>query len=139
MRPNHRRVAIGVAAAVAVSAFSGAAGAVAGAHFVGTGPAGAQGPAGPEGPQGSQGAQGPRGKHGAKGDQGEPGASAEPVALQLPDTSNLGPDLSGGLLLSSGTCPTGTSRWDTIYVGRDSVLGSPGEVDTRAMTLCKIF
>ncbi|MGW7541158.1 hypothetical protein ACWGKQ_08560 [Streptomyces sp. NPDC054770] len=27
----------------------------------------------------------------------------------------------------------------TIYVGRDSVLGSPGGVDTRAMTLCKIF
>ena len=72
-------------------------------------------------------------------DQGEPGASAEPASLQLPDASALSSDFSGGLLLSSGTCPAGTSRWDTIYVGRNSVLGSPGEVDTRAMTLCKIF
>ena len=80
-----------------------------------------------------------QGERGAKGDRGEPGAPAEPAALDIPDASTVGPDLSGGLLISSGTCPIGTSRWDTIYVGRNSVLGSPGDVDMRAMTLCKIF
>lgn len=139
MRPSPRRVAIGVAATAAVVALSGAAGAVVGVYFVGAGPAGARGPAGPKGLRGPQGEQGPQGERGAKGDQGEPGASAEPATLQVPDASTLGSDLSGGLLLSSGTCPAGTSSWDTIYVGRDSVLGSPGEVDTRAMTLCKIL
>ena len=142
MRPNCRRVAIGIAATAAVVALSGAAGAVVGVYFVATGPAGAQGPAGPEGPrgpQGLQGEQGPRGERGAKGDQGEPGASAEPATLDVPDATTLGSDLSGGLLLSSGSCPPGTSNWDTIYVGRNSVLGSPGDVDMRAMTLCKIF
>ncbi|MFG3022538.1 hypothetical protein ACGFZQ_28980 [Streptomyces sp. NPDC048254] len=139
MRPNRRRVAIGVAATAAVVALSGAAGAVAGTYFVGTGPAGARGPAGPEGLRGPQGEQGPQGERGAKGDQGEPAASAEPATQQLPDASTLHSDHSGGLLLSTGNCPAGTSPWDTVYVGRDSVLGSPGEVDTRAMTLCKIF
>ncbi|WP_267891988.1 hypothetical protein [Streptomyces pactum] len=42
------------------------------------------------------------------------------------------------MLISSGSCPVGTSQWDTIYVGRNSVLGSPGDVDN-AMTHCKIF
>ncbi|MFD9132899.1 hypothetical protein ACFVZA_10770 [Streptomyces bottropensis] len=142
MRLNRRRVAIGVAATAAVVILSGTAGAVAGAYFVATGPAGARGPAGPEGPQGlqgPQGKQGPQGERGSKGDQGEPGTSAEPATLDVPEVSTLGSDLSGGLLLSSGACPAGTSRWDTIYVGRNSVLGSPGEVDMRAMTLCKIF
>lgn len=142
MRTNRRRVAIGIAATAAVVTLSGAAGAVAGAYFVATGPTGARGPAGPEGapgPQGPQGEQGLQGERGAKGDPGKPGASAEPATLDIPDASTTGPDLSGGLLLSSGTCPVGTSRWDTIYVGRNSVLGSPGDVDMRAMTLCKIF
>ncbi|MFM9551655.1 MULTISPECIES: collagen-like protein [Streptomyces] len=142
MRTNRRRVAIGIAATSAVIALSGAAGAAAGAYFVATGPTGARGPAGPEGargPQGPKGVQGLQGERGAKGDEGEPGASAEPAALGIPDTGTTGPDLSGGLLISSGACPVGTSRWDTIYVGRNSVLGSPGDVDMRAMTLCKIF
>lgn len=142
MRTNCRRVAIGIAATAAVVILSGTAGAVVGAYFVGTGPTGARGPAGSEGargPQGPQGEQGLQGERGAKGDEGEPGASAEPAALDIPDASTTDPDLSGGLLLSSGTCPVGTSRWDTIYVGRNSVLGSPGDVDMRAMTLCKIF
>ncbi|MEU5769571.1 hypothetical protein ABZ782_26995 [Streptomyces asoensis] len=142
MIANPRRVAIGIAATAAVVTLSGTAGAVAGAYFVATGPTGARGPAGPEGargPQGPQGEQGLQGERGAKGDEGEPGVSAEPVTLGIPATATTGPDLSGGLLLSSGTCPAGTSRWDTIYVGRDSVLGPPGDVDMRAMTLCKIF
>lgn len=141
MRTNHHRLAIGIATTAALVLLSGAAGAVAGAYFVATGPTGARGPAGPEGargPQGPQGEQGLQGERGAKGDPGEPGASAEPATLDIPDASTAGPDLSGGLLLSSGTCPVGTSRWDTIYVGRNSVLGSPGDVDMRAMTLCKI-
>ncbi|MFI5814552.1 hypothetical protein ACIA7S_26805 [Streptomyces sp. NPDC051643] len=82
---------------------------------------------------------GVQGEHGSKGEQGEPGASAEPATLNIPDASTASPDLSGGLLISSGSCPVGTSQWDTIYVGRNSVLGSPGDVDMRAMTLCKIF
>ncbi|MFJ7072872.1 hypothetical protein [Streptomyces sp. NPDC098781] len=142
MRPNRRRVAIGIATTAAVVTLSGAAGAVAGAYFVATGPTGATGSAGPEGargPQGLQGEQGPQGERGAKGDEGEPGAAAEPATLGIPDASTTGPDLSGGLLISSGACPVGTSQWDTIYVGRSSVLGSPGDVDMRAMTLCKIF
>ncbi|MFJ9481637.1 hypothetical protein ACIRRI_42735 [Streptomyces mirabilis] len=142
MRTNRRRVAIGIAATAAVATLSGAAGAVAGAYFVATGPTGARGPAGPEGargPQGTQGEQGLQGERGAKGDEGEPGASAEPATLGIPDASTAGPDLTGGLLISSGSCPPGTSNWDTIYVGRNSVLGSPGDVDMRAMTLCKIF
>ena len=142
MRTNRRRVAIGIAAIAAIVTLSGAAGAVTGAYYVTTGPTGARGPAGPEGargPQGPQGEQGLQGQRGAKGDQGEAGASAEPTTLGLPDASTTGPDLSGGLLISSGACPAGTSNWDTIYVGRNSVLGSPGELDMRAMTLCKIF
>ncbi|WP_411147581.1 hypothetical protein [Streptomyces sp. A30] len=142
MKANRRRVAIGIAATATVVTLSGAAGAVAGAYFVATGPTGVRGPAGPggtRGPQGPQGEQGLRGERGAKGDQGEPGASAEPTALGIPDASTTGPDLSGGLLISSGTCPVGTSQWDTIYVGRNSVLGTPGDVDMRAMTLCQIF
>ncbi|MEU1600218.1 hypothetical protein ABZ468_47580 [Streptomyces sp. NPDC005708] len=138
MRTNLRHIAI----AIAVVTLSGTAGAVAGAYFVATGPTGAPGPAGPEGargPQGPQGEQGLQGERGAKGDQGEPGASAEPAALGIPDASAAGADLSGGLLLSSGACPVGTSRWDTIYVGHNPGLGSLGEVDMRAMTLCKIF
>lgn len=142
MRPNHRRIAIGVAATAAVVALSGTAGAVAGVYLVATGATGARGPAGPAGPQGlqgPQGAQGPQGEPGARGDQGEPGAPAESATLGIQDANTMDPSFSGGLLLSSGTCPAGTSRWDTIYVGRNSVLGSPGEVDMRAMTLCKIF
>lgn len=142
MRPNRRRLAIGIAATAAVVTLSGAAGAVAGAYFVATGPTGARGPAGPEGargPQGPHGEQGLQGERGPKGDRGEPGATAEPATLGIPDASTTGPDLSGGLLISSGTCPVGTSQWDTIYVGRNSVLGSPGDVDMRAMTLCKIL
>jgi hypothetical protein len=139
MRPNRRRFAIGVAAVAAVVTLSGATGAVAGAYFVATGPAGVRGSAGPEGPQGPQGVPGVQGDRGAKGEQGKPGASAEPATLDIPDASTASPDLSGGLLISSGSCPVGTSRWDTIYVGRSSVLGSPGDVDMRAMTLCKIF
>ncbi|MET7286449.1 hypothetical protein [Streptomyces sp. NPDC005573] len=142
MRPNRRRLAIGIAATAAVVTLSGAAGAVVGAYFVAASPTGARGPAVPEGargPQGPQGEQGLRGERGTKGDEGEPGASAEPATLGIPDASTTGPDLSGGLLISSGSCPPGTSNWDTIYVGRNSVLGSPGDVDMRAMTLCKIF
>jgi hypothetical protein len=131
-----------VAAAVAVVTVSGAAGAVAGAYFVATGPAGARGPAGstgPRGPQGAQGEQGPQGERGPEGEKGEAGASAVPTTVDTPLGTGTSPDLSGGLLLSSGSCPVGTSHWDTVYVGRSSVLGSPGEVDMRAMTLCKIF
>ncbi|MFF4056004.1 hypothetical protein ACFYZ8_14730 [Streptomyces sp. NPDC001668] len=139
MRANHRRVAIGIAATAVVVTLSGTAGAVAGAYFVATGARGPAGPEGARGPQGLQGEQGPQGERGAKGEEGEPGASAEPATLGIPDASTTGPDLSGGLLISSGTWPVGTSQWDTIYVGRSSVLGSPGDVDMRAMTLCKIF
>ncbi|MCX4452216.1 hypothetical protein OG585_06025 [Streptomyces sp. NBC_01340] len=136
MRIDRRRIAIGVTAGIALVALSGAAGALGGAYIVGTAHAGARGPAGPEGPQGVQGQQG---EPGPEGEKGEPGESAAPVPASVPLTTESSPDLSGGLLLSSGVCPLGTSRWETVYVGRSSVLGSPGEVDMRAMTLCKIF
>lgn len=139
MRTSRRRVALSIAAAVAVVTLSGAAGAVAGAYFVTTGPAGAQGPEGPRGPQGPQGEQGSQGERGPEGEKGEPGAPAEPVSAGIPVGGETSTGPSGGLLLSSGTCPAGTSHWDTVYVGRSSLLGSPGEVDMRAMTVCKIF
>lgn len=62
--------------------------------------------------------------------------STAPVVA--PSTTS-GQNFSGGLLVSDNGCPSGTRSWDTIYVGRNSVLGSPGEVDMRALTLCKIF
>jgi hypothetical protein len=136
VRIDRRRIAIGVTAGIALVTLSGTAGALGGAYIVGTAHAGARGPAGPEGPQG---VQGPQGEPGPEGEKGEPGESAAPVPASVPLTTESSPDLSGGLLLSSGVCPLGTSRWETVYVGRSSVLGSPGEVDMRAMTLCKIF
>lgn len=140
MRTNRRRVAIGIAATAAIVTLRGGSSrrcllrrdrpdrrAGPGGTGRGTGTAGAPGR--------TRAARRAR----AKGDQGEPGASAEPATLGIPDASTADPGLSGGLLISSGTCPVGTSQWDTIYVGRNSVLGSPGDVDMRAMTLCKIF
>lgn len=143
MRTTRRRLAIGIAATLAVVTLSGAAGAVVGAYVVATGPAGAQGPAGPigvEGPQGAKGEQGPQGERGEQGEKGEEGAqgpAALPVVADFP-ADESGPDLSGALVIADGRCPLGTWYSETVYVGRSSMLGSPGELDTRSMMLCKI-
>ncbi|MEU7294919.1 hypothetical protein AB0A76_17130 [Streptomyces exfoliatus] len=143
MRTNRRRLAMGIAATLAVVTLSGAAGAVVGAHVVATGPAGAQGPAGPVGVEGSPGAKGEQGPRGERGEQGEPGEEGEqgpaglPAVAELPDDES-GPDLSGALVIADVRCPLGTQYSETVYVGSSSLLGSPGELDTRSMMLCKI-
>jgi hypothetical protein len=94
--------------------------------------AGPRGATGEPGPQGLDGPTGPIGLLGPRGQRGEPGQDGA-------DGMDAADALSGGYVISTnGRCPTGAGYAETIYVLDQDINGSPGDLKTTGIYLCRI-